>query len=618
MNILKHKLLYLILALAIVELFSCKKYLDIVPPNTGTIEAAFENEASAKNFLFSLYSYMPTENSGSGTISSAATEEAVMVWQNNIISALLRGEQNSSNPLFNYWEGKNCTPAISSFEGIRQCYIFLDNIDKVSDISPSDKTRMKGEATFLVAYYHYLMLRQYGPIPIVTHVVDFNSANEADIYPERKPYDECINYIAGKFDEAAAMLPAKMPVQNELGRVSSVIAKSIKSRMLLTAASPLFNGNTEYYGNLKSKAGTPLMNLSYDKEKWKRAADAIKEAIDAAQQAGIRLYQFSDYKGPTDFFDNTPFNKGMIAHRMAMVDPWNVELIWGYSNPENSYGWQANCSPLNSYSYNGIGPSLKTVETYYTANGLPIDKDPDWDYQNRYNVNASAGTLNLNLNREPRYYASIAYDNGVYYINGKAQTVNFKAGEKEGWRSGATNYSATGFLIQKVVNPQTVSDAQNFTLVKYPWPIIRLAELYLSYAEALNEYYGETMQGDVLQNLNKIRERAGIPTVEAAWALSGHTGSFSQSEMRLIIRQERTIELAFEGHHFWDIRRWKLGDQYFNKTIYGMNIQGADENSFNQIKPILTPVFKTPANYLFPISVNELSKNKNLVQNPGW
>lgn len=600
-------------------LFSCSKYLDIVPPNTANINTAFQNYSTALRFLYSLYSYLPVENDASyGNISACATDQAIPVWQGNVIVRLLRGEQNSSNPLFNYWEGKNSLPNISLFEGIRQCYIFLDNVDKVPGVTPEDVKRWKGEATFLAAYYHYILLRQYGPIPLIDHQVDFNATTGSDIFPERKPYDACVDYIARRFDESISMLPVNTPSQNELGRVTSVIVKAIKARMLLTAASPLFNGNSDYYSNFKSKAGAPLMNLSYDKEKWKRAIDAIKDAMDAASQAGKHLYQFTDYKGPNDFFDATHRDTGMIAYRFAMVDPWNAELIWGYSVPEGWYQWQQNCAPLTGNSYNGIGPSLRTVESFYTENGLPIDKDPTWNYASRYDVDPDAHTMNVNLHREPRYYASVAYDNGSFLVNGTAETMHFKGGEDQGWHSGATNYSITGFLVQKVVHPQTVATDNNFTLVKYPWPIIRLAELYLSYAEAFNEYYGTAQQQTVLDYLNMIRKRSMLPTVQASWAIAGHGPVFTQDEMRTIIRQERSIELVFEGQYFWDIRRWKQGDKYFNQTVYGMNFQGTDESSFNRVTPVMTQVFRTPASYLFPLSVQELSKNNNLVQNPGW
>lgn len=600
-------------------LLSCKKYLDIVPPNTATINTAFQNYNTALRFLYSLYAYMPTENDASyGNISACATDQAITVWQNNVISRLLRGEQNSSNPLFNYWEGKNIVSSVSLFEGIRQCYIFLDNVDKVPGVTADIAKRWKGEAIFLTAYYHYILLRQYGPIPLIDHQVDFSSTEGNDIFPFRQSYDSGVNYIVRKYDEAISLLPNTIPAQNELGRVTTVIAKAMKARLLLTAASPLFNGSSEYYANFKDRNGQQLMNVSYDKEKWKRAIDAIKEAIDAATQSGKRLYQFADYKGPTNIFEKTRRDTGMIAYRFAMVDPWNVELIWGYSVPEGWYQWQQNCAPLTGNSYNGIGPSLRTVETFYTENGLPIDKDPTWAYAKRYEVDPDEGTMNVNLHRDPRYYASVAYDNGKFLVNGAAETMHFKAGEDQGWRSGATNYSSTGFLVQKVVHPQTVADDNNFTIVHYPWPIIRLAELYLSYAEALNEYYGVSQQQQVLDNLNMIRQRSMLPTVQAAWAIAGHAPTFTQDEMRDIIRRERTIELVFEGQYFWDIRRWKQGDKYLNQTIYGMNFQGADESSFNQVTPVMSQVFRTPASYLFPISVQELSKNNNLVQNPGW
>lgn len=597
------RLLYLPLSLCLL-LGACKKYLDEVPANIATIDDAFKTPSSATNFFYSLYSYIPVINDPIANIDLWSTDEIAIPWDRSQYKAkyLMRGNLNSSSPLFNCWSSGGM------YDGIRQCYIFLNNIDKTPDISDADKKRMKGEATFLVAYYHFVLMRMYGPVVLVTNEIPVNSTG-SDYFPKRQPYDTCVSFVSNLLDKAATLLPATITASTELGRATSVVSKSIKARLLLYAASPLFNGNAEFYNSFKNSDGTPLMATTYDASKWKKAADACLDAINAAQAAGIQLY--TSTIAATD-----PAQRAQNNYRYSMVDPWNKELVWGYSNPEPYYGWQRHSMPrVSGLAYNGNSPTLKIVETYYTKNGLPIEADPDFDYANRFKQSGS--TILLHQNREPRFYASIAYDRGTYLANATAQTMLFHANEANGWSTGLNDYSPTGYLVQKGVHPNSQITLSVNQLVNYPWPIVRLAELYLGYAEALNEYEGTAAQSTVLQYIDPIRIRAGIPGVAAAWAKIGKT-AFTQEEMRDIIRRERMIELAFEGHRCWDIRRWKLGAAYFNVPVYGLNIQGVTATDFNQPVIVENRVFNTPGYYLFPISTNDLSINKNLVQNPGW
>jgi hypothetical protein len=405
------------------------------------------------------------------------------------------------------------------------------------------------------------------------------------------------------------MLPATV-TSTELGRATSVVCKSIKARMLLYAASPLFNGNSEFYSNFKNHDGKPLMNLTYDVNKWKLAADACLDAIQAAQAAGVQLYTSSI--ATTD-----PFQKAMNNYRYTMVDPWNTELIWGYTDPQGNPNdlFRLATPRIQGKTYNGECPTLKMVETYYTSNGLPIDVDPSYDYANRYQI--SGTTIKLHQNREPRFYASIGYDRGNYAVNNTNVLLKMMSGEAHGWSASQSDFSPGGYLQQKGVHPASVLTSSAQTPVKYPWPIIRLGELYLDYAEALNEYAGVAEQNTVIQYLDPLRIRSGIPGVLASWALVGKS-SFTQDEMRTLIQRERTIELAFEGHRFWDVRRWKMGDGTFNVPVYGMNIKGTTPADFYQPTLVEPRIFNTPSYYLMPIAVMDLGINTNLVQNPGW
>ena len=605
---MKRFLFFLILTAGLAS--GCKKYLDVVPPNTATLESAFNNSTAALNFFYSLYSYIPhVDNIGAIWDIETTDEVCIPNWNNHTSKSYIRGQLNSSSPFWNFWGTAGGNPGASMFDGIRQCYTFLDNIDKTPNIAPQDLQRMKGEATFLIGYFHFVLLREYGPIVTIPGEVNLDGTGSG-YYPSRQPYDSCVHFISNLLDKAAGMLPATVLSSTELGRATSVVCKGVKARMLLYAASPLFNGNSEYYSNFKNHDGKQLINLTYDANKWKLAADACLDAIQSAQSAGVQLYT-------STIATSDPVQKAMNNYRYTMVDPWNSELIWGYVNPVSNPIdiFRAATPRIQGKTYNGECPTLKMVETYYTKNGLPINVDPGYDYANRYQI--SGTTIKLHQNREPRFYASIGYDRGNYAVNSTNIQLLMRSGEAHGWSSSQSDFSPGGYLQQKAVHPASVLTTSSQTAVRYPWPLIRLGELYLDYAEALNEYAGVAQQSTVLQYIDPLRIRSGIPGVQASWALVGKT-SFSQDDMRSIIRTERTIELAFEGHRFWDVRRWKMGDGTFNVPVYGMNIKGATAADFYQPTLVEQRIFNTPSYYLMPISVSDLGINTNLVQNPGW
>ena len=605
------KRLFFLIALVILTgiIPSCKKYLNVVPPATATLESVFNNSNLALNFFYSLYSYIPRLDNVGATPELETTDEVCIPnWNNHTAKGYIRGQLNSSSPYWNYWGTEGGNPGAGMFDGIRQCYIFLDNIDKTPNIDPDDLQRMKGEATFLIGYFHFVLLREYGPIVTVPGQVQL-TATGSTYYPSRQPYDSCVRFITNLLDKAATMLPATVS-STELGRATSVICKSIKARMLLYAASPLFNGNADFYSNFKNHDGTQLMNLSYDGNKWQLAADACLDAIQSAKAAGVDLYT-------STINTADPFQKAVNNYRYTMVDPWNKELIWGYTDPQGNPNdlFRLTTPRIQGKTYNGECPTLKMVETYYTANGLPIDVDPGYDYANRYQV--SGTTIKLHQGREPRFYASIGYDRGTYAVNNTNVNLLMRSGETHGWSASQNDYSPGGYLQQKGVHPASVLTSSSQTPVRYPWPIIRLGELYLDYAEALNEYAGTSAQSEVLQYIDPLRIRAGIPDVLTSWALVGKT-SFSQDEMRTIIRQERTIELAFEGHRFWDIRRWKIAPQTENAETHGMEITRAANGSFSYRVIVIRKHVFTDAMYFWPIPQSELTKSPALKQNPGY
>jgi hypothetical protein len=239
--------------------------------------------------------------------------------------------------------------------------------------------------------------------------------------------------------------------------------------------------------------------------------------------------------------------------------------------------------------------------------------------------------VKLNFDREPRFYADLGFDRGIWFgnwvnnYNTYAPTglfyVEGRAGETAA-RQGASNYSITGYYAKKLVNIETTVAADgNITsnTVQYPWPEMRMADLYLLYAEALNELNGPGPKTN--EWINAVRHRAGLKSVEESWSdvtySKDPTKYQTKQGMRAIIQQERSIELMFEGQRFWDLLRWKTAHTELNGPVRGWDITQKDAVSYYKPTLLYNQRFDL-RNYLWPIQLNELRVNKNLIQNTGW
>lgn len=604
---------------------SCN-YLDIVPDELPTEKDAFANKEMAKGYLYSCYSYLPNPREGAFSLDLWTADENITAFEHEDFAKFPKGDYTSVSPVISYWN--------QVFTGIRQSYIFLNRVDEVPDLEEDIKQVYKAEATYLIAYFHYLLLKCYGPIIIVESYPDpYNS--DPTTYEARRPYDECVNWIAGKFDEAVAMgLPEKF-TGSDYGRATSTAARAIKGRMLLYAASPLFNGGkstvsgtddlTQAYSSFVNAEGAQLISTTYDASKWKRAVDALKPAIDYAEAAGFRLYSESDLG--TIVTEPADLTERVI--RMTICDRTTQEIIWPWCADEGGYSVQNKSTPFDpnrDWSWNGIAPTMFMLESFYTENGLPIDEDPAYNYAKRYEygnppntLHGEGVTMNLNMYREPRFYAWIGYHNGYYEIqrDGKKKYLTqFRKNDNSGIQSRSTNYSPTGYLNKKGVHPNYGQGSGGGGKVNYPWPVIRLAELYLDYAEALIET-GDL--GTAKTYIDKVRKRAGLKGVDETWNAIGVTPN--QDKMRQIVRQERTIELYMENQRFWDVRRWMLGKKYFNARPMGLTIQGVTNDEFFRVKDVgaaFQRKFLIPQHYLMPIPSSDIDRNPNVVQNPGY
>lgn len=626
MKNIKHSITVLLI---LFTAFSCD-YLDVVPDNVATIDDAFVDKASAEKFLATCYSYLPNFgdpwiNSGIGSGDEVWFNEEIV--GSNFNSALIaRGLQNTNDPHLNFWDGR--MRGKSMYIAIRDCNIFLEEIDNAPDLTGTEKARWIAEVKFLKAYYHFWLFKSYGPIPIIRENLPIYT-NTEDVQVYRDPVDDVVSYIVELIDEATPDLPLRLSSEAiELGRITQPIALAMKARVLATAASPLFNGNTDY-ASVVDNRGISLFNQSYDPDKWQLAADAAKAAIDTAMAANHSLV--TEYRTKSDI---SPELERECVIRSIFTDRNSTELLWGSTDFRFTQGYQRMCVPLmiQVTSSNPVSQfyasTLRMAELFYTKNGVPIDEDVDFNYVNRYElrtavteesdfIRSGEQTAVLHFDREARFYASIAFDRGTYFMDPTYYYVQTRQGELATKRNQG-EFSATGYFVKKLINPNSALNTNTMlAYYEYPFPIIRLADVFLLYAEALNEVKS-TPDAEVYEYIDMVRERAGLEGVVESWAnySSQPDKPTTKEGMREIIKQERLIELAFEGQRFWDLRRWKDAENYMNQPIRGWNINGAGLGFYN-VTTIFTPSYDFK-DYLWPIREEEIVKNPNLVQNPGW
>ncbi|MDP4204542.1 MAG: RagB/SusD family nutrient uptake outer membrane protein [Bacteroidota bacterium] len=622
---------YILLLLFCGILFSCDSYLNVVPDNIATIDNAFTDKYNAEKYLFTCYSFLPDfasvdENPALSSGDDVAYSGAHLGSNG---PEMARGHQNVTKPYFDFWRG-------GIFIAIRDCNTFLDNIDKVRDLDLSQKKEWIAEVNCLKAYYHFYLLRMYGPIPIMDKSMPVSSSTTA-IKVVREPVDDCFAYIVNLLDKSIVDLPELLRIpSSDLGRITKPIAMAIKAEVLMTAASPLFNGN-QVHSTLRNKDGKALFNSVYDPKKWEKAAVACKEAITEAEATKVSLYQKSDFK---TYYNMNDTIMQIASLRSSISEPWNKELIWG-STQSGSTDIQTKSSPrwypyTQNASYSNHAPTLKVAEEFYTKNGVPINEDVTWDFSKRYDLRTATDkewmyvepgeeTAALNYDREPRYYSSISFDRGAWFGNGSQEVPIEKPwyihNRKDEFASifELNMYSYTGMYAKKLVNLNCqVRDGQTYIFEKYAFPIIRLADLYLYYTEALNETKAAP-DAEVYSYIDKVRERAGLKGVVESWRNYSvfPDKPSTKSGMREIIQRERLIELAFEGHRYWDLRRWMLAKKYESAPVLGWNVFKNNSLEYYRMSNLYNRTF-SDRDYFWPIPEDEIVKNTNLVQNLGW
>lgn len=478
----------------------------------------------------------------------------------------------------------------------------------------------------------------YGPIVIADENLPI-SATPEEVRKKREPVDKVVQYIVDLLDECLEDLPRVINNKgSELGRVTQIANLTLKARLLVTAASPLFNGNKDYT-NYVDKDGEHLFNSTEDPTKWDDAIAACKVAIETCQQPelGIELYS---YKSNLIL---SPETKYQLSIRNSVTEKWNSELIWGLSARSDAHLQNLCMTRVGAYPNNMWGgqemlnPTMEATNLYYTKNGVPMDEDKTWNYADRFKVKMHTNeqpyelasyyeTIQMNFDREPRFYANIGFDGCTWYqyncpsdSEKDIWTAKNRAGQPQG-KLGSNSYTTTGYWTKKLVSANYEVTQNGYTTERFPWPEMRLTDLYLLYAEALNEKDDANNRELAISYLDLIRERGGLKGIKESWdTYSKYPNKYkTQDGLREIIQRERAIELMFEGSRFWDIRRWKTANKVLNGKIHGWNFEGESPAEYYAQRTLYTLKFVAPRDYFWPIHQNDLVVNPKLVQNPGW
>lgn len=466
------------------------------------------------------------------------------------------------------------------YQNIRRVNVLLQNIGG-APLSAATKKGMIAEARYLRAWYYFLLVRAFGGVPILgDKVYDITE----DFTLKRSTYQECVNYIVAECDAAKADLPTRETIlPQNYGRITQGACMGLKSRVLLYAASPLFNGG-QYAtsGEVHDLTGY----ASYDKERWKKAADA---ALDIINTGIYSLYVDNGIASGTTNRNGYGFYK---VFQMRLNNEYLFAAMRGAQREFESFLLPQSRSGGYSFTV-----SQQMVDRFPMINGKAItEAGSGYDPANPY------------ANRDPRFANSVIYNGAPWILSGNnnAPVYTYVGSGTTDAVSGPLAFNA-GYFPRKYLLENSTGNGERC------WGLIRYGEILLNYAEALNEYSGPT--AEVYDALRKIRERAGIAA--GADGNYGIKANATQDEMRLLIQTERGVELFMEEHRMWDARRWKTAAVDFEKPIRGVKITKTG-NVYNY-EYVDVREHHFPAHYgLFPILASEIAKNTALIQNAGW
>ena len=552
-------------------LFNACSFLDYNEYSGYDKEDVYTSFDRVKRSLTNIYAYIPSAyGTIDGAMRAAACDEAVYVDNLCNIYSMNNGSWSPT---------KTFDTRFGLYNGIREVNLFLQEVigQEFDDLKNQEtyQTYMDQfnyypyEARFLRAYFYFELMRRYKNVPIITDVLTEEEVNK--LVPNS--VDEVVDFISEECDILAANLPEnynKVP-NNEIGRATRGAAMALKARTLLYAASPLFNDDD-------------------DRAKWKAAARAAGALINKADSYGyLPLPKLSNL-----------WNKNYLQ---------NNELIFGRMEaPANTFEAANFPVGIDGGGKTGHCPTQNLVDAFETKSGKPIkktayaEKDPTYtDTKDQHDPFS---------NRDPRLEATIAVNNSNWVYD---EPLECWYGGKSG--KPVKHATLTGYYLKKYVDGTISLKAGNTSKKNHVWTYFRYSEVLLNYAEAMVEAYGDfqyknppSLPISALEAVNMVRARQEVqmPPFESTMTVP---------QFKAKLRNERMVELAFEDHRFWDIRRWKIADQ--TTEIYGVDIT-KDGHTFNYTRTLVESRYWDDKMYLYPIPDSELYINPSLGQNPLW
>lgn len=581
----KHILYTAMCALLAAPVFtSCEEmfgnFLDRQPSNNLEEKDVWNSWVNARNFYYDIYNYL---RDGKALISNSwmdATTDLAM-------TSYSWGGARSSFNIGNYYASSGASELKDTwghyYRGIRKCNKLLENIssvptdaDETYEQRIAQENRFKAEARFFRAYFYWELCLRYGAVPIITESLDPNDDGINDI--PRPEISTCFNFILSELSDSYEYLD-EIVADADLGRITRGASLALQSRIKLYLASPR-------YAHLN-----------------------IVTWGDAVTGAEMFIQRFGPING---LFDRISGDKGL--NYQAAVNNRNVdgnkEVIFWRNGGRGD--WWRNESPVGYGGNGGNSPSQNLVDMYDMADGSSPFLNYDATGAPVYNalgipeVNLLSGYSDQDpySNRDPRFYYSVLH-NGAYWWSRPIDTT-------EGGRdkpTGNANATPTGYYGRKYMDDGKCHYVNGGDMYRN-WVFIRYAEVLLNYAEAKNEAEGPS--AEVFHALQQLRDRVGMTA-----RLSDRTDLQSKEALRNFIRKERTIELAFEDHRAWDVRRWNVAVEALSRPIYGMEITSKGDNEFSYRRKISQTRVFSENMYLYPIPEEEIWKT-GMENNPGW
>ena len=591
--------------LLVVGLSSCSDFLDTFPSDKYDDAAVWQSEALVQSYLFTTYTRVPYPFQW--YLAGSLVDESLPSQEDGLMMDVLRGNMspdrthafvnNWGYAMHNWW-----WPNV--FNAIRRCNLFFEKIDEVPFEDETKKLQFTGEVHFLRAYFYHLLLVQYGGVPVfdrVFHVGD-------DYRVPRNTLAETVDFIVKDLDEAARIL--KETGQSDKTRGSEGAALALKSRVLLYAASDLFNSRASWWPGYSNPELVSYMDDNR-RQRWEAAQRAAKEVMDLGiyelydvNPANNYLYPNSKAKNFADLFLQISSREQIF---ITQYDKQNDPVFYG-SDQLTIYGRQADGFRTLSQPIGNLANAFENSDGSY----FDFEAKKDDPY----------------VGRDPRFYASILYNganwvsfrgaanpptslpvqNGYWTRNADGETVARILG-RDHTHVGRPTYTYSGYIMRKFINPE-LPLGYYFPKQPQPYMQIRYAEIILNYAEAC---IGVGDEPEARRALNMIRDRAGMPDVPET-----ETGA----DLIKRLRNERQVELAFEVHRIWDVRRWMIGPEaYIPARGVDVHYQGNHPDDTNPVyteAPSIEARSWNPSHYLVPIQRAELERNTALIQNPGY